>query len=69
MLPAVKWETAASESQHQISSSWRLNDISGNRVWKRCQDETQFGLYERRGDGCKFLFLDITSTGASETLE
>lgn len=63
MLPAVKWETAASESQYQISSSWRLNDISGNRVWKGCQDETQFGLYERRADCWKFLFLDITAAG------
>ena len=38
-LRAVKWATAASESQYQIDPSWRLNDISGNRMRK---DETQF---------------------------
>lgn len=39
MLPAVKWETAA---QYQIGPSWHFNDISGNRMRKECQDETQF---------------------------
>lgn len=41
-LPAVKWETAASESHSQLRPSRHPNDIIGSRMWRRGRSETQF---------------------------